>query len=274
MIHSGSEMTDFRKRYFRALATKTFGKETRWLKSTGSTNEVAGSWAADGISEGAMVFADNQTAGKGRHGRTWRVSPGMNLTISLVLRPRMAPDRLGLISLAAGVAVADCIESCYPGIGVGLKWPNDVRIEDRKCCGILLESACLSGKDDQVVILGIGLNVNQREFEGDLSETATSIALATGRLADRVQILVRLLISLEERYGQLTREPERIIDDYGLLLDGMGRRVRIQETPGRAADAGILVGVDDTGALILETKDGPKTYHAGDVTLSAGGLCG
>ena len=267
MIHSRDGLSEFSERYFRVLSTKTFGREVKWLESAGSTNDIARVWADEGAPEGALVFADHQVGGRGRHGRTWTVSPGQNLTISIVLRPRMEVDHLGLVSLAAGVAVADTLVSCCPGHRVTLKWPNDVRIEGRKCCGILLESSYASRRVGTTLILGIGLNVNQRAFEGELSNSATSMALATGKRVEREEILALLVSHLEERYGQSIRESERIIGDYESLLDWVGQPVRVHEASGRPMAKGLLLGVDGTGALILQTHDGRRTYHAGEVTL-------
>lgn len=263
------ELTDFRQRYLDALATDSFGRSVRWLKTTGSTNDVARQWASEGAPEGSLVFTNDQTRGKGRQGRTWLATPRMNLTISVILRPLLDPGQFGLITLAAGVAIAECIEECCVGIKPKIKWPNDVLLEGRKCCGMLLESSIGGSSEGPVVILGIGLNVNQTDFPGDLATTATSMTLVCGQPMDRVGVLAVLLRRLEQRYTQVQKNPGQIVGDYEGLLEGIGSTVRLEEVvPGRWVE-GVMAGIDETGAILIQTETGRRAYHAGDVTVGA-----
>src|SRR5690606_12415094 len=146
--------------------TARFGRTHRALGATGSTNADALAWATEGAPDGALVTAEHQTAGRGRHGRTWTDAPGLSLLASLLLRPTLPPDRLGLLPLAAGLAAADAVES-VTGLVPRLKWPNDVLLGGRKVGGLLLESRL--GDGPATVVLGLGLNVGQADFPPELA---------------------------------------------------------------------------------------------------------
>src|SRR5690606_1606672 len=140
------------------LRATRLGRAFRSLASTTSTNTEAARWAAAGAPEGSVVLADYQTAGRGRLGRVWEAAAGQNLLFSLVLHPPLARDRLGLITLTAALAIADVLAEMVQPLRVGIKWPNDILVEERKCCGMLLESAMtVPSTNRPVVILGIGL---------------------------------------------------------------------------------------------------------------------
>ncbi|MDX1531042.1 MAG: biotin--[acetyl-CoA-carboxylase] ligase, partial [Rhodothermales bacterium] len=178
------------------LRTCRFGRPARGFRSLPSTNAEALTWAADGAAEGALVVAEAQTAGRGRLGRTWEAAPGRNLLVSLVLRPALPPERLGLVPLAAGLAVAEAVEAAVPPLCPRLKWPNDLLLGGRKACGVLLEGRT-GGRAPSAVALGIGLNVNQTAFPDALAERATSLHLEAGRPVERAALLAALLERLE-----------------------------------------------------------------------------
>ena len=178
------------------LKTTTFGRTLRYHESVGSTNTVAAAWAKAGAAEGSVVLAEYQTQGRGRLGRTWQAAAGLNLMFSVVLRPTLPPDHLGLISLAAGVALAEAIREQVPSLNPQIKWPNDVLISNRKCCGLLLEASHTS-PSNPTVILGIGLNVNQIVFPSALAHTATSLCQECGHEVPRAALLATSLNHLE-----------------------------------------------------------------------------
>jgi BirA family biotin operon repressor/biotin-[acetyl-CoA-carboxylase] ligase len=249
------------------LATDRFGRALRGFETVGSTNTEAVDWARDGAGEGSVVVTEYQSEGRGRHGRTWDAQKGQNLMFSVVLRPDLAADRLGLITVAASVAVAEAIDDFVSPHRAALKWPNDVLLEGRKTCGMLLESSFSGQQTADVVVLGVGLNVNQTAFPDALADTATSLRLTTGRPIPRAALFARLLQRLEIRYDALQSGDDATVraafhNRFSALHEQASFRV-----PGTDRTlTGTVQGLTETGALRLQTPDGPETIHAGDVT--------
>ncbi len=250
------------------LRTERFGRALRGYRSVGSTNTVATAWAAAGAPEGAVVVAEYQTAGRGRQGRAWQADAGHNLTFSVILRPSLPAASLGLVAVAAGVAVAEAVEAFAAPLRAAIKWPNDVLLEGRKCCGMLLEST-LGGGTGATVVLGIGLNVNQRAFAPPLEAQATSLLLEAGRPLPLAPLLADLLLRLERHYASLDADGgDAARRAYEARLHGLGRETTLRFTGRQERVGGVLLGITDTGALRLRTADGPRTFHAGEVTSS------
>jgi len=219
------------------------------LGEVASTQAVAFALAGEGAPDRTVVVADHQTAGRGRFGRRWLDEAGASLLVSILLRPRLEPSRLPLLSYAAAVAVAEALEAAA-GLAGRLKWPNDVLVDGRKIAGILLESRI--GQAPAVVV-GIGVNVAQRAFPPDLAPRVTSVALAGGRSTDREALLAALLESFDAWRGRLEGEGFAAVRERWLALsDTLGRPVRVD---GRV---GIAVDLDAEGALVL--RDG-ATLH-------------
>ena len=250
------------------LTTARFGRTARGFDTIGSTNAEASAWAAAGAPEGALVVAEYQSAGRGRLGRTWAAAAGVNLTLSLVLRPRIGPERLGLLPLMAGLAVADAAQRAG-GVPAQVKWPNDLLISGRKAGGLLAE-AVHTGDRPGAVVLGIGLNVNQQTFPPELAARATSISLEAGQPIDRAALLAALLAALESRYDALgDGKVGALVSTFEQQMDGLGREVMVRY-PGTARPPlrGVMRGVAADGALRLGTADGEQRLYAGDVTLA------
>jgi BirA family biotin operon repressor/biotin-[acetyl-CoA-carboxylase] ligase len=223
--------------------------EVRFLPETDSTNRQAMVWAQEGAPHGAVVLADFQTAGRGRLGRTWVSPPGSGLLFSVVLRPTCEPDLRPLFTLAAGIAICECLSRL--GLDPGLKWPNDVLVADRKIAGVLAEASV------DVVILGVGVNIGQEAFPPDIAEFATSLQACAGRKFNRLEVLAALVGYLANLVdGPVTTIPER----YRRWSLTLGRRVRVvldsQSLEDRAVD------IDPAGGLVLE---GGTVVRAGDV---------
>lgn len=249
------------------LSTDRFGQPMRGFEELGSTNEEAATWANEGAPEGAVVLTEYQKTGRGRHGRTWAADKGQNLLFSVVLRPELAPDRLSLITVAAGVAVADAIEPFVSPHRPTIEWPNDVLLEGRKTCGILLESSLAPPNDDSVVVLGIGLNVNQTHFPDSLTERATSLRLTTGRPVPRAELLSHLLVTLERRYDAIQHNGAGAVrSTFKERLSSLHEQIILRVPETDQTLTGTVEGITDSGALRLHTADGPSTVHAGDVT--------
>ena len=245
------------------LATKTFGRALRTFDRVNSTNTLAVAWAEAQAAEGSVVVAQYQYKGRGRLGRRWHAAPGKNLIFSVVLRPHLDPALLGLITLAASLAVADAIDAIATPLKASIKWPNDILLHRRKCCGMLLESTISQGSPPAVV-LGIGLNVNQESFPSELEQQATSLLLEIGRPIPRAPLLASCLQRLEHRYTVLKRDPAAICDAYTRRMHGRGQRLHVG---GPQPVTGIALGITHSGALKLQTESGEYIVHAGDTLL-------
>jgi BirA family biotin operon repressor/biotin-[acetyl-CoA-carboxylase] ligase len=190
---------------------------------------------------------------------------------SVVARPENEADPVHLYPLAACLAVCDTVRDLLPSATVGIKWPNDVLIDGRKCSGILVETAPFGALDERpdYVVIGIGLNVNQQEFLESLYGNATSLAIETGSPLRREHVLARLLGRLEPALmGLRVHSPTQILDAYEERLLWVGRSVSV-ETGNGGHVLGILLGIDHRGALRLKVRSSEKTFHAGDVRLRA-----
>ncbi len=256
------------------LRTGALGRNIRHVSETTSTNTLAAEWGAAGAPEGAVVVADFQTAGRGRLGRTWLAAPGENATFSVVLRPGLPPERLGLLTLAASLGVAEAVGDAAPGLAPRIKWPNDIYVQNRKCCGMLLESSLGAGADVRaaVVILGIGLNVNQTRFAPELARTAISLRLASGREVSRAAVLAAVLNRFEPWYAALREgRMEGITQAYEERMLGLGGPMTLHYVGTDRVFTGIARGVTAEGALRLETPTGEHTFISGEVTTHAPG---
>lgn len=243
-----------------------WGRTLDYHLVTGSTNDDAHRAAAAGARDGHIIVADSQEAGRGRHGRVWAASKGENILVSFVLRPAFEPDRWTWIPLAASVAVSDTIGLVAPGLSPRVKWPNDVRLGGLKVSGILAESR-IDTSGSGYVVLGIGLNLNQAAFDGDLGSIATSLRRVSGRSFDRAVVLGALCDAMEYRLTSIGSSPASLVSAYRTLLDGVSTRVSVRHPVTGDGVEGILEGIDDQGALVLSTATGRRTFSAGEVTL-------
>lgn len=220
---------------------------------TDSTNEQAKRLAAGGAPHGTLVSADEQQAGRGRQGRSWSAAPGRALLISLVLRD--LEERHALLPLAAAVAVCEACEQ-VASVDCAIKWPNDVWIERRKICGILIEGRPQEGW----AVLGIGINISTAldEFPAELRETATSLAVAGGRAPSRDELLAVLLKRLD---GLLEQPADSVLAAW------RERDVLRGEPVAWSGGAGTAAGIADSGALLVELDAGLVELDAGEVHL-------
>jgi len=227
----------------------------RFDEVTGSTNATAAALASDGTPEWTLVAAGHQRAGRGRLDRTWVDRPGDALMFSLVLRPPLAPERAGLVSLLAGVAMAEAAGRLGDP-DVACKWPNDLVIGERKVGGILAESAIERGELRHLV-LGIGVNL------GEPPEGVPK-AGALGGVRDR-ELLEGFLRAFRAGYRPADEGFARtVLADYREASATLGCRVRATTVEGRAVE-GVAVDVDERGGLVLETTSGPASVTFGDV---------
>lgn len=241
------------------VSHRRFGLPRVHFHETDSTNARAKSLAANGAPHGTLVTADSQTAGHGRQGRRWEAPAGSALLMSLLLRE--LDERHALLPLAAAVALCEACEGAA-GIACAIKWPNDVWIERRKVAGILVEGRPQEGW----TVLGIGLNVATRseQFPPELRATATSLALVVDgrRVAARAELLDGLLRALEAR----------VYDAPGAVLGAWRERdALIGSVVHWDGGSGTAAGIDDAGALLVETAAGQVALDAGEVHLEPPG---
>jgi BirA family biotin operon repressor/biotin-[acetyl-CoA-carboxylase] ligase len=220
---------------------------------TDSTNERAKALALLGAPHGTLVTAGEQTAGRGRQGRSWLAPPGRALLMSLVLRG--LGEAQALLPLAAAVAVCEACEPVAP-VSCRIKWPNDVWIDGRKLAGILVEGRPQEGW----AVLGIGLNVATaaEEFPEELRELATSLQASAGDAPEVEEVLAALLETLDAR---LADEPSAVLAAWRERDALLGRPVHWEGGEGTAA------GVDESGALLVETASGRVSLDVGEVHL-------
>lgn len=221
-----------------------------------STNDEAFSAS---YCEGDVVLARRQTAGRGQRGHTWLGGEGENLTFSLVLEPTFLPiNRQFLISQAVALALVDTLR--VYGISPRIKWTNDIYVGDKKIVGILLEQKLQGGVIARTVV-GIGLNVNQLEFDTSLPNP-TSMAMESGREFDTAEVLDTLVERLMERYEQLRRgEYEQLCEEYHALLYHLDEWHTYSLADGTLFDGRIL-GVEPSGRLIVESRSGKTASYA------------
>lgn len=246
------------------------GQRLHFFRSIDSTNTQAHELAQKGEPEGTVVIADTQTRGRGRLERTWQSPPGRNLYLSIILRPHLSAVEAPQLTLMAGIAVAETLETYVPG-QVAVKWPNDVLLGKRKICGILTEmTATPRGVDFVVVGVGINVNMVREDFDPTLRETATSLCMETGQTMDRLSVAGRLFESMETWYRAFQRDGFPAIRDSFLRYSrivGQGIRVVFREE----SQTGIVEDIDGDGAILM--RDTAGTVHritAGDVHLLKG----
>ncbi|MGH2711316.1 MAG: biotin--[acetyl-CoA-carboxylase] ligase [Actinomycetota bacterium] len=229
--------------------------EPVWFEETGSTNSDALRLADGGAPEWTVVATGHQTAGRGRIDRSWNDAPGSSLLVSVVLRPKLPPEQAPLLSLLAAVAM---IEACQLP-AMRSKWPNDLTVGDRKTGGILAEASVSDGAVRHVV-LGLGLNVSSSGLPGD--RASTSLA-AEGADPDPERILRDYLSEFFDAYTG-PKFPGSIVPRYTTICATLGRRVRARLTADEDVE-GEARGLDDTGALLVETEDGTRAVSFGEV---------
>ncbi|MGD0892430.1 MAG: biotin--[acetyl-CoA-carboxylase] ligase [Terracidiphilus sp.] len=244
-----------------SLAGTRFAGRLHFAPVTNSTNTDALEAARAGAPHWSVYFADEQLAGRGRSNHTWHSAAGQGLYVSALMRPCTFPNHLPWLPLIAGLAAASAIKE-VSGLTVDLRWPNDLLIGPRKTGGILVE-ARTEGDKIAYAVIGIGINVHQREFAAGLATPATSLDLESGQSISRQQILVALLNSLELWMGcyYAARPFEAIpsaVEEASTWI--RGKRVHVH---GPQACTGITAGLDANGFLRVRTETGMVTVHTG-----------
>lgn len=246
------------------LHTRALGRTLHAHEELGSTNDEALRLARAGAPHGTVVIAERQTAGRGRRGRSWAGAAG-NLFLSVVLRPQLPPQRAPELVPVVAVAAAEALRAF--GAAAGIKWPNDLVVEDRKLAGILTE---LSASAERVhfAVVGVGVNVNgtRAELPEELRTGATSVRDEVGREVPLPELVATLLGAFEawlDRHEAAGFAPVRA--RYRELSATLGRRVRLVEAEGETI--GVAEDIDEAGGLLLRRDDGVlERARTGDVT--------
>ena len=238
----------------KGLKTKFMGKDIHYFKEVDSTNDVAKYLAENGAEEGTVVVAEIQNRGKGRRGKTW-ISPPGGVWMSIILRPDIPPSKAPQLTLVTGVAVAETLKKEL-NLDVGIKWPNDILIGNKKVCGILTEvNASINNVNYIIVGIGIDMNVDVPLLPPDLQKGATSLKNELDTEINGAILVQKFLLNLEKLYSQFTagKFPD-ILNEWRFLSKTIGSKVEVR-TRGKTI-RGDAVGINKDGILILELDDG------------------
>jgi BirA family biotin operon repressor/biotin-[acetyl-CoA-carboxylase] ligase len=247
------------------LKSRRLGKTIHHLVETGSTNDVARQLAEQGASEGMLVLAEEQTQGRGRLGRSWLSERSAGIYASILLRPVLKPRDAAVLTLVAAVAGSEAIEQVC-GLNADIKWPNDLLLSGRKCCGILSE---MQAERDEIryVILGIGINVNHSVFPEELGQRATSLRIEGRQIYSRVVLLCEFLQRFELLYhdfqeGNRSAVLQRWVDRSSFAFE---KQVTVDLGSGKKLE-GKTAGLSELGNLKVKLADGRlEEVMSGDI---------
>ncbi|MFR4270206.1 MAG: biotin--[acetyl-CoA-carboxylase] ligase [Blautia faecis] len=246
------------------IHTKWAGKTVHFARETDSTNLWIKRLAKEGAPEGTLALAEFQSAGRGRLGRSWEVPEGTSVMMSILLRPKFEPQYAPTLTLVMGMAVAKAVKNL--GFDVSIKWPNDVVVSHKKICGILTEMGVRDGKIDYAVI-GVGINVNIKEFPEEMADKATSLYLESGKEFDRSQIPGLVMEAFEKYYEKFaaTCDLSGLKEEYESILANYNQPVRVLA---KEPYEGVARGITDGGELLVEKTDGTiVAVSAGEVSV-------
>lgn len=222
------------------------------LDEVSSTNDIAKELASDGCDEGTVVIAGIQTSGRGRLSRRW-ISPQGGLWFSIILRPQMLPGDFNLLNVLASVSICKVIRNKF-NINAEIKWPNDILIEEKKVCGILIENSVTSGQSEYSVIgIGINTNIDNSYFSEELN--ATSLNSEVNREIDNENLLKHILSGIKLSYDNLKRgETASLLNEWKEMNCLIGKMVKAYDES--KVIVGKAIAVDDSGNLVVNTKNG------------------
>lgn len=246
------------------IHTKWTGKTVHFAREIDSTNLWIKRLAKEGAPEGTLALAEFQSAGRGRLGRSWEVPEGTSVMMSILLRPKFEPQYAPMLTLVMGMAVAKAVKKL--GFDVSIKWPNDVVVSHKKICGILTEMGVRDGKIDYAVI-GVGINVNIKEFPEEMADKATSLYLESGKEFDRSQIPGLVMEAFEKYYEKFaaTCDLSGLKEEYESILANYNQPVRVLA---KEPYEGVARGITDGGELLVEKTDGTiVAVSAGEVSV-------
>ena len=239
-----------------------------WFDSIESTNTTAKTLARQGAPEGTILLADHQTGGRGRRGRSFHSPAGSGIYMSLILRPRCAPDQLMHLTCAAAVAMCDAVEQAA-GIRPGIKWTNDLVCGKRKIAGVLTELGFTPAGLVDHAIIGIGINCTQKEadFPEDIQNIAGSLASVTGKEIDRAVLAAAMADALFRMNQDLLTNKNGILARYRRDCVTLNREVSVVRADGIVRH-GLAVDIDGDGALVVDFPGtGAEAVNSGEVSI-------
>jgi BirA family biotin operon repressor/biotin-[acetyl-CoA-carboxylase] ligase len=244
------------------LETEFIGRNFIYFEKIDSTNKfLLNEKNIDDF--GAVVLAEEQTAGHGRMGRTWISRPERNLTFSVLLNRELEKFKLSHLNLTAALSVGMALENLYQ-LSINLKWPNDVLIGKKKIAGILIETT-IQGEKIERAVVGIGVNVNQEFFHGEFEIEPTSVRKEIGSEVSRERLLAEILNIFEENIFMLEKYPSKILEMWKARCKMLGAKVKVDD--GKNVKVGKFIDIDDEGFLILLRGEKEEKIAFGDVTL-------
>ncbi|WP_456465976.1 biotin--[acetyl-CoA-carboxylase] ligase [Persephonella sp.] len=239
------------------LRTKWIGKNYIFFKSINSTNAYA---KGESLPDGTVVYAETQTAGRGRKGRKWISTKGKGLYFSIVLNKSIPPSDLLIYSLVFPLAVKEVLQD-KTGLPVKIKWPNDLYINNKKISGFLIETE-IEGNSTTKLIAGIGINLNQTEKDfGNLKDIASSVKRELGKEVNRKEIFSQILYEIEKKLDNFDRK--KVLEEVDKSLLWKGKKVLLIDEK----IEGILIGINELGGIKILTDNKIKNYYSGDLTL-------
>ncbi|WP_273322026.1 biotin--[acetyl-CoA-carboxylase] ligase [Vallitalea guaymasensis] len=248
------------------LNTEIIGNKIINFDKLDSTNQQAKKLALEGASNGTVVIAEEQTAGKGRRGKMWVSPPGTGIWMSVVLRPSVMPENASMLTLVAGLAVCKAVRE-ITNLEASIKWPNDIVVNGKKICGLLTE---MNSEIDFInfVVVGIGINVNIEKFPPELDNIATSLMIEGNQSYQRKILVKRTLEIFEDYYKKYleTEDLTKIIEEYNEHCINIGRKVRV--TGSKQDITGNVKCVTNKGELIVTDQQGEDiVVTSGEVSV-------
>ncbi len=247
------------------IHTKWMGKDIIYKPVMDSTNIQAKRIGEEGAQNGTLVVTENQTAGRGRRGRTWE-SPEGNVYFTFLLRPEIEASRASMLTLVSALALGKAVEK-ITNLKAQIKWPNDVVINGKKVCGILTESST-DLEYINYLVTGIGVNVNQVEFPEEIAGKATSLILELGHSVNRAEVIGEFLNQFEKYYEIFiaTEDMTALVDTYNEMLVNCGKEVKIVDKDNERVL--MAMGIDERGGLLVKDKDGRmESIISGEVSV-------
>ena len=249
------------------LKTKWAGRQLEVYKETDSTNNDAAQRAKEGAVSGTLIVADKQTSGRGRHGHVWQTPEEKNIAMSILVRPEFDIGKAPMLTLVMGMAVAKAIEDVTM-LKAGIKWPNDVVINNKKLCGILTELHPEPDNKSFCVVIGVGINVNQESFADDIADMAGSLLTETGKKYDRNKVIAKVMEAFEGYYEIFakTGSLEGLKEAYEERLLNKGECVRVLDPLHEYQ--GVCLGIALGGELLVQKDNGEVVrVNAGEVSV-------
>ena len=229
-----------------------------------STNKKAKELGQKDCPHGTLVTADTQVSGIGRRGRSWSSEKDTGIYMSMVLRPEIETDKAAMLTVVAAMAVEKALLELEADVKI--KWPNDIVLNQKKICGILTEVS-LKGAEIDFVVLGIGINVNNKEFPEEIKETASSLSLELGQVFDREMLITKVWKQFDVYYELFlqTKDLSLLKEEYESVLANKNEKVKVLDPQGEYV--GIAAGITNTGELIVDTEGEQKLVSGGEVSV-------